>query len=139
MFVYLICIAIELRFYHLIHFHHLELLIWICYHVHRIGFSIPCAILVIETDGGAAEPELCSAEIAPKYNFSFSVTLTNVTFSLESKILEIRGVGWRGLTLISSNKQVSSTPNIRLLTRLMNFVLQIYISNFFKKLKFLEI
>ena len=46
MLVYLICIAIELRFYLLIHFQYLEFRIWICSFVHRIGFGIQCAILV---------------------------------------------------------------------------------------------
>ena len=39
-FIFTICIAIELRFYLLIHFKHLEFHIWICSLVHRIGFSI---------------------------------------------------------------------------------------------------
>ena len=40
LFIYLIYIAIELRFYRLIYFQHLESRIWLCSLVHRIGFPV---------------------------------------------------------------------------------------------------
>ena len=45
-FIYLTCIAKELRFHLLIHFQLLKFRIWICSFVLWIGFSLQCTILV---------------------------------------------------------------------------------------------